>query len=422
MVEMTDLLSRPILRVPVSADAPDRPAALVAALGAAGVAVGGLVICLGVSAAGWFAADSGSFGQAMSAGTLAWLLGNGSGLTGGGVSVGAVPLGFLLLSGLALHRAGRWAGSTSRVRSGYDVGLAVFAMAGAYGALGAIASVVVHVDGTHAVLPRAVAAFVILPMVFGGSGLLRGSGVAGPLADRLPEEARAAVLGGVTGVLVMIAVGAVVVVASLVAHFATALRLAEGMHAGLVGGVILALVGAALVPNAVLCAGAFVAGPGFAVGTGTQVSPSGVHLGLLPDFPLLAALPTSAKAWWLPGLIVLPVLAGAVAGVVAVQRYPVFGVDRAAVRGALAGLVGGLSFGLLTVLATGSIGPGRLRHIGPDVMGTTVVSTVAFVLGGSLAAAGSRWLGGVRLSRRTRSTKSVDDEVTQPIRRTTDSG
>ena len=37
----------------------------------------------------------------------------------------------------------------------------------------------------------------------------------------------------------------------------------------LAGSLILALVGAALVPNAVLCAGAFVAGPGFAVGTGT---------------------------------------------------------------------------------------------------------------------------------------------------------
>ena len=74
---MTDLLSRPILRVPQAAAGPDRPVALVAALGAAGVALGGLLFCVAVSAAGWFAADTGSFGQAMSIGALAWLVGNG---------------------------------------------------------------------------------------------------------------------------------------------------------------------------------------------------------------------------------------------------------------------------------------------------------------------------------------------------------
>ena len=88
MVAMTDLLSRPILRVPQAAAGPDRPVALVGAVGAAGVALSGLVFCLAVSAAGWFAADSGSFGQAMRVGTLAWLVGNGSGLSGGGTSVG----------------------------------------------------------------------------------------------------------------------------------------------------------------------------------------------------------------------------------------------------------------------------------------------------------------------------------------------
>jgi hypothetical protein len=415
MVAMTDLLSRPILRVPQAAAGPDRPVALVAALGAAGVALGGLLICVALSAAGWFAADTGSFGQAVSIGTLAWLLGNGSGLSGPGVSVGAIPLGFVLLVGLALYRTGRWAASTSRVRSGYDIGLAAVAMSLVYAALGALAAVVVHVNGTQPTLPRAVPAFVLLALVFGGSGLLSGAAMARPLVERLPEEARAALLGGVAGILAMVVVGSVVLVASLVVHFSTALRLAEGMHAGLVGGAIFALVGAALVPNAVLCAAAFAAGPGFAVGTGTQVSPSGVHLGLLPDFPLLAALPTSATAWWLPGLIVLPVLAGGVAGLVAIRRFPVFAIDRAALRGALAGLFGGLSFGLMTGLATGSLGPGRLHDVGPDVLGTTAVCVVAFVLGGTFAAVASRLLGGL-LRRRTRSAEPVDDEVTQPIR------
>ena len=411
---MTDLLSRPILRVPQAAAGPDRPVALVAALGAAGVAVAGLLCCLVVSAAGWFAADTGSFGQAMSIGVLAWLVGNGAGLVGPGLSIGAIPLGFTLLVGLALYRTGRWASATSRVRSRSDIALATLAMSAGYGALGALAGGVVQFNGAQPVLWRAVLAFVLLAAVFGGAGLLAGAAMVRPLLEMLPEEARAALVGGLCGMLVMVLVGSLVLVASLIAHVDTALTLAEGMHAGVTGGLILALVGVALVPNAVLCAAAFAAGPGFALGTGTQVSPSGIRLGLLPDFPLLAAVPSTATAWWLPGLIVLPVLAGGVAGWVAVRRFPVFSLDRAALRGALAGLLGGAGFGLMTVLATGSFGPGRLQQVGPDVIGTTAVSVVAFVLGGAFAAVASRLLGG--LLRRTRSSEPADDEVTQPIR------
>jgi hypothetical protein len=417
MVEMTDLLSRPILRVTSAAAPSERPGVLVAALGSAGVALSGLLLCVAVSAAGWFAADTGSFGQAAGVGALAWLLSNGSGLAGSGLSVNAVPLGFLLAGAYALYRAGRWAASTSRVRSLADVGVATLAMSGAYGAVGAVTAVVANVDGVHAPVLRASAACLAVAGACGGVGLLRGSGEWSPLWARLPEEARAAFVGGAGGFLVMAAVGAVILTGSLVVHVSTALRLAEGMHGGLVGGVILSLVGAATVPNAVLCAGAFVAGPGFAVGTGTHVSPSGVHVGLLPDFPVLAALPTSADARWLPGLFALPVIAGAVAGVLANRRYPVYGVDHAALRGALAGLAGGVAFGLMTVLATGSVGPGRMQDVGPDVLATTLVCAVAFALGGVIAPVAHRWLGGALRFRRRR---SPDEEITQPLELTRD--
>src|SRR6476469_9754478 len=86
MGEMTDLLSRPILRVPQAAAGPDRPVALVAGVGAAAVAAGGLLLCLALGAAGWFAADTGSFGNAMAIAVLGWLLGSGTGLAGGGVA------------------------------------------------------------------------------------------------------------------------------------------------------------------------------------------------------------------------------------------------------------------------------------------------------------------------------------------------
>ncbi len=407
MVAMTDLLSRPILRVTSSEAPPDRPVVLAAALGSAAVAVGGLLLFLAVAIAGWFAADTGSVDQAMRVGALGWLVGNGSGLTGGGLSVSAVPLGFLLLSGYALYRAGRWAGATSRVPSRWYDGLAALAMGACYGTIATVTALVAQVGGVHAPLARTAAAFLALGGLAGGAGLLHGTGTGAVLVARLPEEVRASLAGGVGGALTMQAIGAAVLAGSLAVHFSTAVSLAEGMHSGVLGSVILALVGAALVPNAVLCAGAFVAGPGFAVGTGTQVAPTGVRLGLVPDVPLLAALPTSADAWWVPALIVLPVLAGAVAGLLAIRRCPVYAVDRAALRGALAGLAGGVSFGLLGVLATGSAGPGRLQRLGPDVLATTAVCAVAFVLGGALAAAGSQSLTGMH-RRRRRSTAETE--------------
>ncbi len=398
MVAMTDVLSRPILRVTPTATPPARPVALVGALGAAAVALAGLLLCLGVSTTGWFAADSGSFAQAIGVGALGWLVGSGSGLTGGGVLVHAVPLGYLLAAAYALFRVGRWAGATSRVESWQDLAVGSLAMCGAYAGVGLVTALVTNVGGVHAPGARVVGAFVLTAGVFGGAGLLRGSGRDEALLARLPGGVRASLVGGIAGALAMVCVSALVFVASMVAHFSTADTLADGMHAGVVGGAILALIGAAVVPNAVLCAGAFVVGPGFAVGGGTQVSPSGVHLGLLPDFPVLAALPQSTDAWWLPVLVVVPLMAGGVAGLVATRRYAVGGVDRAALWGVLAGLIGGTCFGLMTFFATGAVGPGRLEHIGPDVLLTTLVSAAAFALGGAVAAAARTWRAGARTS------------------------
>ncbi|MBA2558518.1 MAG: hypothetical protein H0V07_01280 [Propionibacteriales bacterium] len=220
------------------------------------------------------------------------------------------------------------------------------------------------------------------------------------LLDALPVEARAAVTGGTCGVGVMLVAGAVLVTGSLAQHFPTALRLADELHAGVVGGAVMALVGAAAMPNAVLCAGAFVAGPGFALGTGTAVAPSGVDLGPLPSFPLLAAVPQQAVGWWLDALVAVPVLAAMVAGLAATHRYPVTGLGRTTARGGLAGLVFGVAFGALTWLATGAIGPGRMHDIGPDVSGTMAICVAAGILGGSVAASGRHWISGALTRRR----------------------
>jgi hypothetical protein len=400
MTTMTDLASRPVLRVERSERPLPRSIALSAAVASLWVAAAGLIACVALAVAVWFATDVGSFTDATRIGGLAWLVASGAGLQLDGYSVGVVPLGFTLAAGLGLHRGGRWVVERCEVTRPRDAALAVVVMSTTYAAVVEVTALLTASDAAGVGLVRAAVAGGVLAAVGGGSGVLRECGVTMLALDRLPEEPRAALVGGTAGTLTMVAAGGVLLCASLVWHFAAAVQLAEGLGAGYVGGLALAVIGMSLVPNAVLCAGAYLAGPGFAVGQGTLVAPGSVELGPLPAFPLLAALPHAADGWWTDLLVLVPVLAGGCAGAVALLRYPVFGLDRAALRGAVAGLSGGVGFGGLCWLATGAIGPSRMQEVGPDVFAVTVVCAAAGLVGGAVAGLGTRWMQSMRAGRR----------------------
>jgi Family of unknown function (DUF6350) len=388
MGAMTDLLSRPILRVQASEPEQRRPLVLTSIVATGWCVAVSMLGMLVLAVVGWFAGDTGSFGAAVRVGALAWLVGQGGALSVDGVGITAVPLGWALLCGLLLYRAGRWVAGTAPVRSLRGVGAGVATMAGGYVAAGLVVYLATRSASTHADLTRTLIATAVLAVLFGGLGILRGSGQGEAVLSRLPVEARSALTGGAAGAAAMVACSAVLLTGSLVVHFGAAVTVAEGMHSGLVGGIIVALVGAAAVPNAVLCAGAYMTGAGFTVGTGTLVAPQAVHVGTLPGFPLLAALPRagSLAPWLQTALVLAPLAAGVVAGAVVTRRWPSRRVEQAVLRGALAGLTGGLGFGLLTALARGSVGPGRMQQVGPNVGVALLVCVVAFTLGGALAA------------------------------------
>ncbi len=134
-----------------------------------------------------------------------------------------------------------------------------------------------------------------------------------------------------------------------------------------------------LLPNGALWAVAYAAGPGFAVGAGTGISPFGATLGPVPAFPLLAALPGSGTpAPAVRAALLLPVLAGVLAGWVVGRRLPAATgpgrlpalltgrVARPAGYGLLAGGLVALVTAALAVLAGGALGPGYLAAVGPS--------------------------------------------------------
>jgi hypothetical protein len=127
---------------------------------------------------------------------------------------------------------------------------------------------------------------------------------------------------------------------------------------------LLALAGAALVPNAAVWAATFALGPGFAVGAGTAVGPGGVELGIVPALPALGALPADgpgAVAW----LVLLgPVAIGVLTGVV-VHRRSQGGPKRVVADVLAAAAFAAGVMAALALLSGGSAGAGRLAVVGP---------------------------------------------------------
>lgn len=399
---MTELLARTVPRVvePTAPRQPHRPPALLSGAAAAWTAVVGLVACVAVAVAAWFAGDSGAFPDAIRVGSLGWLFANGAALHLPSADITLLPLGALGLVAGLLYRAGRWVGGHCDSGSWRDLLVAIPTLAGVYAGIAVVVSAAASLSNASVGLVRTAVVTALLALLFGGLGALRGADRRGDLMRFLPEEARAALTGGCTGLLVLLAMSGLLLTAALLTTFSTALTLAESMHAGLVGGAVLSLVGLALVPNAVLCAGSFLVGPGFTVGTGTLVAAGGTSTGPLPAFPLLAAVPRGPGSPWLEsGLLMLPILAGAAAGLSAVYRFPVVSLAATALRGGLGGLTAGLGFGLLSLLGSGSVGPGRMQQVGPLWPSVLLVCGLACLFGGAVAATGRRWVQATRATR-----------------------
>lgn len=358
-----------------------------------------LFVSAAVALAGWFAADAGRYGDtrdAVQVGADAWLLAHGARLRLDTTTVTVLPLGFTVLCAFVAYRVGLRAAARSRVGSTPDdlrPVLSAAAVQAAVYALVALGTAVIAADArAESSLVRALLGGFVLSFLAGGLGLLVGSGQVRPLLARAPETVRTAVSGAVVTVLLVFAAGCFLVFGALVLDFGTAATVLSRLHADGPGGLMYTVVGILFVPNAALLGGSYMLGPGFAVGTGTAVTPTAVVLGPVPAFPLLAALPSDGPTpEWTTALLGVPVLLSLAAVVLAVRLTPVERLDVGAMRGLAAGALAAVLFTSLVLLAGGSAGPGRMADVGAPAGSTFLAALVAFGGGGLIGGVLGAW-------------------------------
>ncbi|MGW8568409.1 cell division protein PerM [Isoptericola sp. NPDC055881] len=335
---------------------------------------GAVVVLLAVVGALGGSADSAWTG-AVGVATGLWLLGHGVPMAAGAGVVTVIPLGigalavftaYVSVKRSALPTLPAWVGAATT----YAAVTCALALATAGVAGG---------DGLAAPGPR-LALAALGGLVVGGVGAALGIlvppdrplvVVPGGLLDRaVPDVVRLGLQAGTVALFALLGLGAALTGVWVVAGRATSEDVVTGLDPGWIGGVVFAVAQLALLPNVVLWATAWLAGPGFAVGQDTSFAPGGTTTGPLPAVPLLGALPGpdwSGTTAAVAGPLVV-VACGLLAGWFAWRRLDPERVRWADVAQVLAGVVllAGVVTGLLQWWAGGAAGAGRLAAVGAD--------------------------------------------------------
>lgn len=378
---------------------PARPLALTGAIGACAVMAAGLVVITPLVLVGWVAAPHTGFGLpgVLRTAVAIWLAAHhvGFSLRGAG-PIGMLPLGLTVLPGALLWRAGRWVVRSGQVSRLSHVGYAALALAAPYAIVSGALALASRSSFAVPSFPQAVVAGFLLALCAGGLGAARALAPWGRLARLMPPRPRSLVLGTAGALAVLTAVGAVLAGASLASHLGEFRALNAALGAGVVGSVLLLLAQVAYVPNAVGWAVCFTLGPGFAFGTGTVVAPTGVALGPLPAFPLLAALPVGVHAampaWASAAVLATPYLAGAFGGLLLARAAPVSALEVAPLWGFTCGAAAGLVTGVLAAFSGGPLGSGRLVAVGPSGWQSGLVAALEIGVSAAVIAGVVNWL------------------------------
>ena len=201
--------------------------------------------------------------------------------------------------------------------------------------------------------------------------------------ELLRSGATAALRAGTAATAMVVGVAALILALLIFGNYGTIISLYEQLQTGVAGGAALTVGQLAVLPNLVVWMASWLVGPGFAIGTGSSVSPIGTELGPLPGLPIFGVIPPGGFAFGLVGVVV-PLLAGFLAAVLLRSRVDAGDSGRDGLRSRILtavgiGVVAGIQLGLLAWWSSGALGPGRLHDVGPNpwLVGSLAAAEVA---------------------------------------------
>ncbi|MHA7276085.1 cell division protein PerM [Arthrobacter sp. Hz1] len=314
---------------------------------------------------------------------------DGTGVTG---LLAVVPLGLTLIPFLLAWRAGR-----RLARASYSDQLWQ-ALLGALGIYSVIGAGVAYLSTTAEVtVPLAGGA--LIPLVSAGLGLVIGAYREAGEWSRLIGVERAAwlaktsqhsrwagsyawsgVRAGFVALTVSLGLSALLLAVTFGLRWAELAAVYQRLDAGIVGGGALTLAQLGFLPNLVVWTLAWASGTGFALGSGSAITPLTTSAGPLPALPVLGAVPPGTLEYGLAALAI-PVLAGLLAGwwffregenhfdewleIKMEARWFTASISTLAAA-VLIGVTAGVAAGVLAWVSRASLGLGRLVDLGPN--------------------------------------------------------
>jgi hypothetical protein len=322
-----------------------------------------------------------------------WLLGHGVPVSTPTDRITLVPLAITAWVGWRLTRAGLHASRAAgaqRSPSPWPAVGAGLAVAVAYGILGAVTAVLAGTADVRVSPLRAAFMFGLLAAVTAVAGAVA-HGRSGPrLLRRAPVWLVEAVRVAIAAVAFLVASGAAVAGFALARSGGDATQMLHAYGTGVAGQLGITALCLVFLPNLAIWGASYLVGPGFAVGTGTVVSPGDVLVGPLPALPVVPALPSGQLTGVATVLLGLPFAAGLVAGLL-LGRSPA-GAARLVGTAVLAGPIAGILVYILMLLSRGGLGSGRLAVLGPHGAGIPLVAAGVIGAGAVIGALSRRSL------------------------------
>ncbi len=321
-----------------------------------------------------------------------WLVMHGVPLDLGSGFLHVVPLGLILVPLLLAWRAGRRLARASYTDQLWQ------ALLGALLTYALVGAAVAHLSGT-ADASASVAAGALIPPVSAGIGLITGAyreaGAWSRLVgvdfaawvSRTSQHSRWAgsyawsvLRSGFLAVMVALCLSAALLAVAIGLNWAGVAAIYERIDGGIAGASVVTLLQLGFLPNLAVWTMAWSTGAGFALGTGSSLTPLASTVGPLPALPLLGALPAGTLQYGYAALAI-PVLAGLLAGwwffregenhfdEWLVLHSPYRWLTSTASTLALALLIG-ITAGIVgagaALVSRASLGVGRFTDLGPD--------------------------------------------------------